>query len=114
MNLTVEIRTYNLKPGAREHFARIAGEQVMPMLARWDTDVVRHGPSTHGQDTYVLIRNDSSLDDRQQRQDAFHGSAEWIQGPRAWILELIEGFTSLVLELEVSTLAGLRDGAVQA
>ena len=109
MNKTVEIRTYNLKPGTRERFARIAGEQVMPMLARWGTDVVRHGPSAHDQDTYFLIRAYAGLDDRQQRQDAFYGSAEWIQGPRASILELIESFTSLVLELDASTLTALRD-----
>lgn len=110
MNHTVEIRSYNLKPGSRERFARIAGDEVMPMLARWGTDVVRHGPSAHDEDTYFLIRSYASLDDRQQRQDAFYGSAEWMQGPRASILELIDSFTSLVLELDAATLAGLRDG----
>lgn len=114
MNQTVEIRTYNLKPGSRERFARIAGEQVMPMLARRGTDVVRHGPSAHDEDTYFLIRAYASLDDRRQRQDAFYGSDEWIRGPRASILELIQDFTSLVLELDASTLAGLRDGVEQA
>lgn len=34
MKQTVEIRTYNLKPGSRERFGRIAAETVMPMLAR--------------------------------------------------------------------------------
>ena len=110
MNHTVEIRTYNLKPGSRERFARIASEEVMPMLARWGTDVVRHGPSAHDEVTYFLIRAYASLEDRQQRQDAFYGSTGWIQGPRASILELIRDFTSLVLELDASTLAGLRDG----
>lgn len=114
MNHTVEIRTYNLKPGSRERFARIVSEEVMPMLARWGTDVVRHGPSAHDEDTYFLIRAYASLDDRQQRQGAFYGSAEWIQGPRASILELIEDFTSLVLELDASTVAGLREGARSA
>ena len=114
MNQTVEIRTYNLKPGSRGNFARIASNEVMPMLARWGTDVVRHGPSAHDEDTYFLIRVYASLDDRQQRQDAFYGSAEWIQGPRASILELIEDFTSLVLELDASILAGLRVEAWQA
>lgn len=114
MNHTVEIRTYNLTPGSRERFARLAGEEVMPMLARWGTDVVRHGPSAHDRDTYFLIRAYASLEDRQQRQDAFYGSDEWIQGPRAPILELIESFASLVLELDAATLAGLRDGTRQA
>ena len=114
MNKTVEIRTYNLKPGSRADFARIASTEVMPMLARWGTDVVRHGPSAHDEDTYFLIRAYASVDDRQQRQDAFYGSAEWVQGPRASILELIESFTSLVLELDAATLAGLRDARQQA
>jgi hypothetical protein len=114
MNQTVEIRTYNLKPGSRENFACIVSTEVMPMLARWGTDMVRHGPSAHDEDTYFLIRAYASLDDRQQRQDAFYGSDEWIQGPRASILGLIENFTSLVLELDASTLSGLRDGAAQA
>lgn len=114
MNKTVEIRTYNLKPGSRADFTRIASTEVMPMLARWGADVVRHGPSAHDEDTYFLIRAYASLDDRQQRQDAFYGSDEWIQGPRASILGLIENFTSLVLELDASTLAGLRNGTVQA
>ncbi|MGH8061989.1 MAG: NIPSNAP family protein, partial [Pseudoxanthomonas sp.] len=108
------ICTYNLKPGARERFARIASEEVMPMLARWGTDVVRHGPSAHDEDTYFLIRAYASLDDRQQRQDAFYGSDEWVHGPRASILGLIENFTSLVVELDASTLAGLRDEVEQA
>ena len=56
MNHTVEIRSYNLKPGSRERFARIASEEVMPMLARWNTDMVCHGPSAHDQDTCFLIR----------------------------------------------------------
>ena len=114
MNQTVESRTYNLKPGSRERFARIAGEEVMPMLARWGTDVVRHGPSAHDEDTYFLIRAYASLEDRQQRQDAFYDSAEWIQGPRASILEHIESFTSLVLQLDAATLASLRDGGQAA
>lgn len=113
MKQTVEIRTYNLKPGSRERFDRIAGDVVMPMLARWGTDVVRHGPSAHDQDTYYLVRAYAGLEDRQQRQDAFYGSDEWKQGPRASILELIESFTSLVLELGPAAVAGLRSAKAQ-
>ena len=64
MNRTMEIRTYNLKPGSRERFARIASEEVMPMLARWGDDVVGHGPSAHDEDTCFLIRAYASLDHR--------------------------------------------------
>ena len=113
MRKTVEIRTYNLKPGSRERFGQIVAETVMPMLARWDTKVIRHGPSEHDQDSYFLIRAYTSLEDRQQRQDAFYGSDEWKLGPRNSVLELIENFTSLVLELDSATIAGLRGEAKQ-
>ena len=111
MKQTVEIRPYNLKPESRERFGRIAAETVMPMLARWGTEVVRHGPSAHDQDSYFLIRAYADLEDRQQRQDAFYGSDEWKLGPRNSVLELIENFTSLVLELDAATIAGLRGEA---
>ena len=113
MKQTVEIRTYNLKPESRERFGRIVAETVMPMLARWGTQVVRHGPSAHDQDSYFLIRAYADLEDRQQRQDAFYGSDEWKLGPRNSVLELIENFTSAVLELDPATIAGLRGEAKQ-
>ena len=108
MSRFVEIRSYALKPGTRESFDRIASQQAIPMLRRWEVDVVAHGPSPHDEDSYYLIRAYASLADRQQSQDAFYGSQEWKDGPRAAILGLIENFTSIVLELDEPTIAALR------
>ena len=108
MSSFVEIRSYALKPGMRGEFDRIASQQAIPMLRRWEVDVVAHGPSPHDDDSYYLIRAYASLADRQQSQDAFYGSQEWKNGPRAAILALIENFTSVVLELEPATVEALR------
>ena len=108
MNKFVEVRSYALKPGAREAFDRIASQQAIPMLRCWEVDVVAHGPSPHDDDSYYLIRAYASLADRQQSQDAFYGSQEWKDGPRVAILGLIENFTSIVLELEPATVEALR------
>jgi len=108
MNKFVEVRSYALKPGMREEFDRIASQQAIPMLRRWEVDVVAHGPSPHDDDTYYLIRAYASLADRQQSQDAFYGSQEWKDGPRTAILALIENFTSIVLELEPAVVEALR------
>lgn len=108
MRTFVEIRSYALKPGTRADFNRIATQQAIPMLRRWDVDVVAHGPSPHDDDSYYLIRAYASLADRQQSQDAFYGSQEWKDGPRAAILALIEHFTSIVLELDPATVDALR------
>jgi hypothetical protein len=98
--------------GPGERFGWIAAETVIPMLARWGK-VVRQRPSQHDQNSYFLIRAYACLEDRQQRQDAFYGSDEWKPGPRNSVLELIENFTSLMLELDAATLAGLRCEAKQ-
>lgn len=104
----VEIRSYNLQPGTRDEFHRRMAEEALPMLRRWNVDVVAHGPSPHDADSYYLIRAYASLDDRQQSQDAFYGSDEWRSGPRAGIVGLIDSYASIVLELEPVTVDALR------
>jgi len=78
------------------------------MLQRWKVDVVRYGVSLHDQDSYYLMRAYASLEDREQSQDAFYGSDEWKLGPREPILALIETYTSVVIEMEESTVNALR------
>jgi hypothetical protein len=108
MSRFVEIRSYNLKPGSRDELHRLMTERSMPMLERWQVDVVDYGPSLHDADSYFLIRAYDSLEDRQQSQDRFYGSEEWRHGPREPILALIESYTSVVLEMDDATVRGLR------
>jgi len=108
MTLFVEIRSYNLKPGTRDEFHRLFVETALPMLKRWNIDVVRYGASLHDEDTYYLMRAYASLEDRQQSQDTFYGSDEWKLGPREPIIILIENYTSIVIEMEESTVDALK------
>lgn len=104
----VEIRGYHLKAGTRPEFHRLVTEQSLPMLRRWNVDVVAFGPSRHDDDSYFLIRSYASLDDRQRSQDAFYTSEEWRKGPREAIVGCIVSDTSVVLEVDTDTLEGLR------
>ena len=108
MNHFIEIRSYTLKPGTREEFHRLVVEQSMPMLKRWNMDVVAYGPSLHDENSYYLIRRFDSLAHHKQSEDAFYGSDEWKQGPREAIIALIENYTEFVLELDEVTVQGLR------
>jgi hypothetical protein len=108
MKHLVEIRSYNLKPGSQEEFHRLFFEQARPLLRRWDMDVVAFGPSLHDENSYFLMRRFESLAQREESESAFYGSADWRQGPRAAILALIENYIEVVLELDDSTLQGLR------
>ena len=108
MNHFVEIRSYNLKPGTRDEFHRLFLEEALPLLKRWNVDVVAYGPSLHDENSYYLMRRYDSLVQREQSEDAFYGSNEWRQGPREAILALIENYTEIVLELDEVTVQGLR------
>ena len=108
MNRLVEIRSYNLKPGTRAEFHRLVVENSLPMLSRWNVDVVAHGPSLHDDDSYFLIRAYASLEDRQRSQDAFYGSDEWRRGPRQAIVDCIESDVSVVIEMHPDAIDRLR------
>jgi len=108
MKRLVEIRSYNLKPGHRETFHRLVVEKSLPLLKKWKVDVIDFGPSPHDEDSYYLIRAYRDLPDRQASQDAFYGSPDWRQGPRDEILPLIDTHTSIVLEMDDTTLNALR------
>jgi len=105
---TVEIRSYNLKPGARPAFHRLAAEVAVPMLRRWKIDVVAYGPSPQDETSYYLIRAYASPVDRERSEEVFYGSDEWRNGPRERVLALIETYTTIILDLAATTVEGLR------
>jgi NIPSNAP len=93
----IEIRSYKLKPGTGPAFHRTVVEESLPMLGRWGVEVVAFGPSLDDEDSYVLIREYPSLEERQRSQDAFYGSDEWRNGPREAIVSRIESDFSVVV-----------------
>ena len=108
MNHLIEIRSLNLKPGMRNEFQRLYIEEALPLLKRWNFEVVAHGPSLHDENSYCVIRRFDSLAQREQSEDAYYASDDWRQGPREAILALIENYVDIVLELEQVTVQGLR------
>jgi ketosteroid isomerase-like protein len=112
----VEVRAYTLKPGTRDRFHQRFVRESLPMLARWQVEVVGYGPSLHDADSWFLIRAFPSVPERQRSEDAFYGSEEWLKGPRAAVLADIETYATVVVSLDAATIerlrAGLPSGAV--
>lgn len=108
MSRFVEFRSYNLRPGSGQAFHTLVSQKSLPLLHKWNIDVLAAGPSLHDQDSYFLIRAYDSLDQRQQSQAEFYGSADWRQGPREAIMPLIESYTTAVVELSEESVAALR------
>lgn len=108
MSYCVEIRSYELHAGRQAEFEELFTRQVLPMLREWGIDVVFAGASLHEEDSFVLIRAYSDVAERQASQDAFYGSSQWREGPRAAVLEAIASFTSAVVNVGEDTLAAMR------
>jgi hypothetical protein len=112
--VTLEFRTYALKPGRAAEFDRLMRTQAVPMLLRWGFDVVAQGLSTDGDDRAYLVRAYRDLTHREASDDIFDGSTEWLDGPREAILDCIADYGSVVLELPAGTVDALRWGALEA
>src|SRR5262245_43906224 len=113
MKLLVEFRSLSLKPGTREKFHRLYIEQSLPLLKRWNMDVVTYGPSLHDENTFYVIRCFDSLAQREQLENTFYNSDDWRKGPREAMIALIENYADIVLELDetaVQALRGIGDG----
>jgi hypothetical protein len=93
----LDLRTYKLKPGVGEQFARILADDALPMLERFGIEVAAHGPSLDDADTYYLVRCFGSAAERNERLDAFYGSEEWRRRHRERVLALIDSFHVLLL-----------------
>lgn len=104
----VEIRSYNLKPGTEDRFRQLFLEEAFPLLRRADIDVVAYGPSLHDPQSWFLMRSFASVKDRQVSEDAFYGSDAWRQGPRNAVLDCIESYTTVVVELDAAAIERLR------
>jgi hypothetical protein len=74
--------------------------QSLPLLKKWNFDVVAHGPSLHDANSYCVIRRFKSLEDREKSEDAFYSSDDWKLGPRDAIMGLVEHFAYTVVSVE--------------
>ena len=112
--VTVDVRTYTLKAGRAAEFEELMRTRALPLLHRWGFDVVAMGLSIDGDDRAYLVRAYRDLTHREVSEDIFYGSTDWLDGPREAILDCIEDYASVVLELPAGSVDALRWGAREA
>lgn len=107
----VELRTYKIKPGARRRFHELVVNASLPLLRRFNIDVVAYGYSVGDPNGYYLIRSYRDQAALQREEEAFYGSEDWRRGPRKEILALIEDHSNVTFELKGDALDALRSVA---
>jgi hypothetical protein len=108
----VDVRSYRLKPGMGAEFGRLVVSESAPLLRRHGIDVIAYGPSVHDRDAHYLLRAYASLEELERSEAAFYESDEWRLGPRASIMDCIDYYVSVVLDLDVGSIEGLRRLAI--
>ena len=97
-----EISTYKLKQGARAQFDDLVRQQSWPMLQKHGVVVLAFGPSVDEEDAYLLVRGYRDRVHRDEEQADFYGSDDWLRGPRAAIVALIEEQISVFVSLDAN------------
>ena len=67
-----EILTLDIKPGSRDEFHEVYVNQSVPLLKKWNFDIVAYGPSLHDANSCYVIRRFKNLKDREKSEDAFY------------------------------------------
>ncbi len=96
--MITEIRIYKLKENSANLFNTVFTQESLPMMKRWEIDVVDYGFSLIDKDSFYLIRNYGSIEQRKESQDAFYGSDEWKNGPEKQIMDCIETYNTTVID----------------
>jgi hypothetical protein len=60
----IEILTLDIKPGRRDEFHKRYVTKSVPLLKKWNFNLVAYGPSLHDANSYYVIRAFKSLEDR--------------------------------------------------
>ena len=96
--MITEIRIYKLKENSAQTFNKVFTEQSLPMMKRWKINVVDYGFSLIDKDSFYLIRNYDHIEQRKESQDAFYGSAEWVNGPEKEIMNCIDTYNTTLID----------------
>lgn|GEM_PF-746750 len=95
-----EILTLDIKPGRRDEFHNIYVTQSVPLLKKWNFNLVAYGPALHDANSYYVIRRFKNLDEREKSENAFYDSDDWKLGPRDAIMGLVEHFAYAVVSAD--------------
>jgi hypothetical protein len=98
--MVTEIRIYKLKENKAALFYKVFLEQSLPMMKRWQVNILDYGFSLIDNDSFYLIRSYESIEHRSESQNAFYGSDEWINGPEKLIMECIHTYNTSVVDQE--------------
>ena len=81
--MITEIRIYKLKENSANLFNTVFTQESLPMMKRWEIDVVDYGFSLIDKDSFYLIRNYGSIEQRKEVRMHFTGAMNGRMGRKS-------------------------------
>lgn len=110
----LELRIFTVHPGTREEFDRVSREGTIPMMRRYDIDVIAFGPCLNNDDGYYLLRAFADEDDRVVRSQAIYATEEWMSEYDELVGAMIAGYQTAVLPSSPALIAQFADAGKSA
>jgi hypothetical protein len=98
--MIVEMRTYKLKPGRRDHFLEIFRAKTMPAHAKIGMSILGPFLSVEDPDTFFFMRGFPDLAAREPLKAEFYEGALWKQELEGVLMPMIEKYEVVVVDDE--------------
>jgi hypothetical protein len=98
--MIVEMRTYKLKPGSRDHFLEIFRARTMPAHAEIGMSILGPFLSVEDPDTFFFMRGFPDLAAREPLKAQFYEGALWKQELEGVLMPMIEKYDVVVVDDE--------------
>jgi len=96
----IEIFTLTLKPGTGAPFQQLYIQDALPLLIKWNFNVLAYGLSLHDENSFYVIRAFKSLKERQKSEDSYYNSRDLQEGPRTALPAIVQHYSTLVISPE--------------
>jgi hypothetical protein len=98
--MIVEMRTYKLKPGLRDHFLEIFRARTMPAHAEIGMPILGPFLSVEDPDAFFFMRGFPNLDSREPMKAQFYEGELWKQELEGLLMPMIEKYDVAVVDDE--------------
>jgi hypothetical protein len=98
MTMIVEMRTYKLKPGTREHFLDLFRRFTMPEHARLGMPIIGPFRSIEDPDVFFFMRGFSNLESRELLKATFYEGALWKNDLEVQLMPMIKHYDVILVD----------------
>jgi hypothetical protein len=96
--MTVEVRSYRIKPGHRDEFIQLFESRAVPALRQYGMKIVGPLLDVENPNKFVFLRSFPSIEERDRMKEAFYGSELWKNELERIAMPLLDSYDVILCE----------------